>query len=75
MAKKKTFESSLEELELIVKELESGNLPLEDAIKKFESGMKCSRFCLEKLDEIENKITILINDGNGNLQEKPFDNE
>lgn len=75
MAKKKTFESSMETLELIVKELESGKLPLEEAIKKFETGMKCSKFCLEKLDKTEKKITLLMNDNQGNMQEEPFDNE
>ncbi len=75
MAKKKTFESTLEQLETIVKELESGELPLEDAIKKFEAGMNCSRFCLEKLDETEKKITLLMKDSQGNIIEKPFNDE
>ncbi len=75
MAKKKTFESSMEELELIVKDLESGNLPLEEAIKKFETGMKCSKFCLEKLDATEKKITLLMRNSQGNIQEDLFDNE
>lgn len=75
MPKKKTFESSMEALELIVKELESGNLPLEEALKKFETGMKCSKFCLDKLDETEKKITLLMTDNQGNIQEELFDNE
>ena len=46
-----SFEASIKELEIIVKELESGELPLEEAIKKFESGMKHSRYCNELLDK------------------------
>ena len=75
MVKKKTFESTLEQLEMIVKELESGELPLEEAIKKFETGMNCSRFCLEKLDETEKKITLLMKNSQGNIIEKPFNDE
>ena len=77
MANRKTFESSLEELEKIVKELESGNLSLEDAVKQFEKGMDCSRFCRKKLDETEKKITMLINNSSqsGELEEINFGNE
>jgi exodeoxyribonuclease VII small subunit len=70
---KKTFEQSLKQLEQIVSELESGDLPLEVAIKKFEEGMELSRFCSQKLEETERRITILMKDGSGNLVEKPFD--
>ncbi len=72
MPKKKTFESSLEQLREILKELEYGNLPLEDALKKFEKGMDCSNFCLKKLDETEEKISILLKNKQGNLKEELF---
>ena len=75
MAKKKTFEESMTQLEEIVKELESGNLSLENAVKLFEQGIKCSGFCLKKLDETEEKITQLLKDGKGNVKEELFDNE
>ncbi len=75
MSPKKTFESAMAQLEEIVKELESGNLPLETAMKTFELGMKQSKYCMEKLDETEKKITILIKDHQGNLKEEPFDND
>ncbi len=75
MAKKKTFESVMEELEEIVRELESGRLPLEEAIKKFEAGMNCSKFCIQKLDETEKKINILMADVHGNITEEPFESE
>jgi exodeoxyribonuclease VII small subunit len=72
---KKTFEQSMKQLEQIVAELESGELPLEQAIKKFEEGMELSRFCSQKLEETERKITLLMQDGTGRAVEKPFPTE
>jgi exodeoxyribonuclease VII small subunit len=72
---KKTFEQSLKQLEQIVEELESGKLPLEKALKKFEEGINLSRSCSSKLDEIERKITILLKDQTGDVVEKPFISE
>ena len=62
MAKQKTFEESMAQLQEIVKELESGQLPLEKALKTFEQGMALQKFCLEKLDEAEQRVTILVKD-------------
>ena len=70
-----SFEASIKELENIVKELESGELPLEEAIKKFESGMKHSIYCNKLLDKTEKKISILLEDADGNIQEELFNNE
>ncbi|MEA1947904.1 MAG: exodeoxyribonuclease VII small subunit [Thermodesulfobacteriota bacterium] len=72
---KQTFEKAMEKLEMIVQQLESGDQPLEDAVKKFEEGVKLSKFCSEKLDETEKRITILLKDQTGNLFEKPFISE
>ncbi len=72
MAKKKTFEELMEQLEAIVKELESGRLPLEKAIKKFEQGIKYSELCHEILDATEKKLTTLLKDGKGNIMEEQF---
>lgn len=69
---KQTFEKAMEKLEKIVQELESSDLPLEKAIKKFEEGVQLSKFCSDKLDETEKKITILLKDQNGQVFEKPF---
>ena len=69
---KQTFEKAIEKLEKIVQELESSDLPLEKAIKKFEEGVQLSKFCSEKLNETEKKITILLKDQNGQVFEKPF---
>jgi len=69
---KQTFEKAMKKLEQIVLELESGDLPLEKAIKKFEEGVKLSKFCSAKLDETEKRVTILMQDSEGSLSEKPF---
>jgi exodeoxyribonuclease VII small subunit len=71
----KTFEQSMKQLERIVQELEGGDLPLESAIKKFEEGMKLTKFCTEKLDDIEKKVSILLKDAEGRIAEKPFRSE
>jgi exodeoxyribonuclease VII small subunit len=68
----KTFEQSIKQLERIVQELEGGDLPLETAIKKFEEGMKLTKFCSEKLDETEKKVSILLKNAEGRIVEKPF---
>ena len=69
---KKTFEQSLKQLEKIVQELESGDLPLEKAIKKFEEGIQLSKFCSRKLDETEERINVLMRDEEGEIKESPF---
>ena len=72
MAKKKTFEESMKQLEQIVEELEDGDLPLEDALKKFEEGVGLSKFCFQKLDETEKKVSLLLKEPDGQIQETPF---
>lgn len=62
----------MKQLEKIVEELESGDLPLEKALKKFEEGVKLSKTCNKKLDEIEQKVTMLVKDTAGNMVEKPL---
>lgn len=69
---KQTFEKAMKKLEQIVQELESGDLPLEKSINKFEEGVQLSKFCSAKLDETEKRVTILMQDSEGNLSEKPF---
>jgi exodeoxyribonuclease VII small subunit len=72
---KKTFEQSMKQLEQIVQELESGDLSLEKAIKKFEEGVQLSKFCSKKLEETEKKISILLKGTNGEISEVPFNPE
>ena len=72
---KQTFEKAMKKLEQIVQELESGDLPLEKAVNIFEEGVKLSKFCSNKLDETEKRVTILMQDAEGNVLEKPFISE
>lgn len=72
MVKKKSFEDAMESLETIVQELESGDLSLEKAMERFEEGMKLSKFCADKLDETEKKITLLTARADGTVSETPF---
>ena len=69
MSKDINFETSMEQLEKIVQELEKGDLNLDDSIKKFEEGMKISRQCNKFLEDAEKKITVLINNGNEIVEE------
>jgi exodeoxyribonuclease VII small subunit len=69
---KQTFENAIKRLEAIVQELESGDLTLDDALKKFQEGVKLSKFCSKKLDETEKKISILLKDEEGGIRAEPF---
>lgn len=55
----KDFESSLKELEQIVKQLESGDISLDESLKKFEKGIELYRECRQTLQQAEKKIKIL----------------
>lgn len=71
MEKKKddlNFEDSLKQLEVIVKDLESGNVPLDDAITKFNDAMKLAGNCNNKLKNAEEVINKILNK-NGDLED------
>lgn len=59
----RSFEASLLELERIVKELEKGDLPLEQSLALFENGMKLSADCKKQLEEAESRVEILMKRG------------
>ena len=67
------FETSLEELERIVRELERGDLPLEKSLELFEQGVKLSRTCQERLNEAERRIEILTRDNQGRATVTAFE--
>jgi len=71
--KKDSFESDLEKLEEIVSALEEGGLPLEDALKQFEEGVKLSRKCEKALSDAEKKIDVLMKNADGELETAPFE--
>jgi len=65
------FEAGLQELEQIVKEMESGDLPLERALALFEKGMKISESCRKQLEEAETRVEVLVRKGD-RVQPEPF---
>lgn len=69
------FEEALKKLEEIVAQMESGELSLENSLKKYEEGIKLSRFCSKKLKEAQKNIEILLRDSEGNLTSRPFGEE
>ena len=71
----KTFEDAMSSLENIVKDLEGGDLSLEDSFKAFEEGMNLVKFCSGKLEEVEQKVTMLVKDSNGKYIRQGFDKE
>jgi len=56
-----------------VESLEGGDLSLEESLKIFEEGMKLVNFCSKKLEEAEQKVTMLIKDQNGKYSRQPFE--
>ncbi|MCR8633943.1 MULTISPECIES: exodeoxyribonuclease VII small subunit [Paenibacillus] len=66
-----SFEQAMDKLEQIVAQLESGDVPLEQAIDLFQEGMKLSQLCGQKLEQVERKIEILM-EQEGGLVKKPF---
>ena len=68
-----TFEAGLDELERIVKEMESGDLPLERSLELFEKGMSLSDACRKQLEEAETRVEKLLDRGNGRVDAQPAD--
>jgi exodeoxyribonuclease VII small subunit len=71
MTKKKSFEESLKELELIVNKLEAGEVSLEESLEKFEQGTKLYKECKKELSIAEKKISILTE----SLKEEELNND
>ena len=67
-----TFEHALEELEKVVKQLESGDLPLEQTLALFERGVALSESCRKQLDSAETRIEVLLKRA-GEVKPEPFD--
>ncbi|WP_322925039.1 exodeoxyribonuclease VII small subunit [Paenibacillus campi] len=65
------FEQAMDRLEEIVSELEHGDVPLEKAIDLFQQGMKLSQVCGSKLEEVERKIEMIVEE-DGELRKQPF---
>jgi exodeoxyribonuclease VII small subunit len=66
-----TFETCLDELEKVVRELEGGDLPLERSLELFERGMGLSDSCRKQLEAAETRVEMLIRNA-GKLTAEPF---
>jgi exodeoxyribonuclease VII small subunit len=67
------FEAALEELEAVVEQLETGELPLEESLVAFEKGVGLVIYCNQKLTEAEKKIELLVKDKEGKVQFRVLD--
>jgi len=70
--KKKSFEEALTKLEQITKELEEGDLSLEESLKYFDEGVKLAEQCNSKLNDAQKKVEILLKKNDG-LEPVAFD--
>ena len=77
MSEKKTvnLEKVRPEREQLVDELESGDLPLDKAMKKFEQGIKLTRSCQTALKDAEQKVKILLQSAGGEKSLQDFDQD
>ncbi|KQX46464.1 exodeoxyribonuclease VII small subunit [Paenibacillus sp. V4I3] len=67
-----SFELAIEQLERIVAQLESGDVPLEKAIELYQEGVRLSHLCGVKLEQVEKKIEMLVEGESGTVSRKPF---
>lgn len=67
------FEQALKRLEKIVEELEKGDLSLEESLKRYEEGIRLSRFCTNKLEEAERKVELLTKNKDGEFEKIPYE--
>jgi exodeoxyribonuclease VII small subunit len=70
-----SFEKAFDSLEKTVEELESGGFSLDEALKKYEEGIKMARLCQAKLDKAKAKIETLIKEKNGDFKLKPMEDD
>ncbi|MEK7205555.1 MAG: exodeoxyribonuclease VII small subunit [candidate division NC10 bacterium] len=67
-----TFEEALGQLEALVARLEAGELPLEEALRAFEEGVRLTRLCAARLEDAERRVHLLTRTPEGAEQEVPF---
>ena len=66
------FEEALKRLEEIVAAMEGGDLPLDQALERYEEGVRLSRLCAATLDDAEKRIEMLAKGGDGKTETRPF---
>jgi exodeoxyribonuclease VII small subunit len=67
------LEASMEKLESIIADLESGEFGLEEALEKFEEGLRLGGRCKQILDRAQLRVKQLVENADGELEEKEFD--
>ena len=73
--KSNEFEKAFQQLEKIVQRLEGEELPLDESLQLFEEGIRLSRFCHQRLEEVEKKIETILADAKGQPVTEPFEAE
>ncbi|MEA2489973.1 MAG: exodeoxyribonuclease small subunit [Acidobacteriota bacterium] len=74
-SKSNEFEKAFGDLEKIVQRLEAEELPLDESLQLFEQGIKLSRFCHQRLEEVEKKIELILADAKGQPVTQPFEDD
>ena len=69
------FEKAFQQLEKIVQRLEGEEMSLDDSLRLFEEGIALSRFCHQKLEEVEKKIELILADAKGQPRIEAFEEE
>ncbi|HKR64347.1 MAG TPA: exodeoxyribonuclease VII small subunit [Thermoanaerobaculia bacterium] len=69
------FEKAFQQLEKIVQRLEGEEIPLDESLGLFEEGIRLSRFCHQRLEEVERKIELILADAKGQPVTEPFEEE
>lgn len=69
------FEKSFQQLEKIVQRLEAEEMPLDESLQLFEEGIRLSRFCHQRLEEVEKKIELILADAKGQPVTEPFEED
>jgi len=69
------FEKAFQQLEKIVQRLEGEELPLDESLQLFEQGIRLSRFCHQRLEEVERKIELILADAKGQPVTEPFEED
>lgn len=67
------FENALKKLEDIVRDLESGDIALDEALKKYEEGVNLAAICQKKIDTARKKVEILVKSKDGKIRLEPFE--
>ena len=70
--KRKSFEDAMVELEDIVEKLEKGELTLDESLEYFKKGVELSKYCNNRLEEVEREISILVEGQDGEIIEEKY---